>query len=286
MKAVKLACIVIIASCILGTSALASQTEGTLVDLPELTVTKLNRNISLAMPATEYADFEINGNNVTYTISGYDIPAGHKTIGGEYVERISWEPTEAGMLVTVDCTAEPLYSAINAMPGIELKPDTPHVITGLGFAPHESRGVGGGGLGAGIGNHREQSDAGEYELPEMMDYKYSDVLVSLNVRNVDFREVLWLLSDIGGVSIMLDPYWADEPTGSRRPVGGGADPGSGGGSEGGPGFRSGVEFNPLTPREGTGDLTLNFESVPFDLALELVVMSVGLEIVEINPNDY
>jgi hypothetical protein len=268
------------------TTAIATQTEGTLVDLPELTITKLNRNISLAMPATEYADFTIDGNTVTYTITGYDIPAGHKTIGGEFVKRVSWEPGAAGTLVTVECMAEPLYSAINAMPGTELKPDTPHVIAGLGFAPHESRSIGSGGLGAGTGSHREQSEAGDYELPEMRDYKYSDVLVSLNVRNVDFREVLWLLSDIGGVSIMLDPYWADEPTGSRRPVGGGADPGSGGGGEGGPGFRSGVEFNPLTPREGTGDLTLNFESVPFDLALELVVMSVGLEIVEINPNDY
>ena len=121
---------------------------------------------------------------------------------------------------------------------------------------------------------------GNYELPEMAPVKYSDALVTLNVNGVDFRDVLWFLSEVGNVSIMLDPYWADEPTGNGRPVGAGADPAPGGGGDE-PGFRGAGGFVPGMMREGTGNLSLNFENVPFDRALELVVMAAGLVMVEI-----
>jgi hypothetical protein len=135
--------------------------------------------------------------------------------------------------------------------------------------------------------HAEDEDVyGSYQLPKFPKVRYSDALVTLRVRNVDFRDVLWLMSEIGGVSIVLDPYWADEPTGSRRPPGGGADPGAGGGGESGPGFRGAGDYIPAAPREGTGLLSLNFEDVPFDLALDLIIMSVGLVKVDIWPGSF
>jgi hypothetical protein len=106
----------------------------------------------------------------------------------------------------------------------------------------------------------------------------------LKVRNVDFRDVLWLMSDIGGITIVLDPYWDDEPTGSRRQVGGGASGDGGGGAGGGGGFGTGGSPPPFAPREGTGRLTLNFQEVPFDQALDLILMTVGLVKVDIYPN--
>ena len=83
---------------------------------------------------------------------------------------------------------------------------------------------------------------------------------------------------------MLDPYWDQEPTGSRRPVGGGAGGDGGGGSGGGPGYRPGGVFLPSFPSSGGGDLSLNFYEVPFDTALDLILMSVGLVKVDIWPD--
>ncbi len=168
-----------------------------------------------------------------------------------------------------------------------MRPGVPQVVAGFYFNPAEAQSRPYPVLGSRKpGSSSAASDPhGGYELPELPESKYSDALVNLSVRNTDFRDVLWLMSEIGNVSIVLDPYWADEPTGSRREVGGGVDPGGGGGSEGGPGYRPAGQFNPAAPREGTGNLSLNFKDVPFDLALDLVIMSVGLVKVDIYPGD-
>ncbi len=136
---------------------------------------------------------------------------------------------------------------------------------------------------------------GEYELPPFpYRYKYSDALVSINLVNTDFRDVLMLLSEIGNVSIVLDPYWSDPPTGGRRRpggpgstggagAGGGAGGAEGGQGGGGTGFREAGTFQAQLPRPGTGNLTLNLENVPFDLALDLILTAVNLEKIDVYP---
>ncbi len=138
-----------------------------------------------------------------------------------------------------------------------------------------------------------EEEEGKYELPPFpQKYKYSDALVSLTLQNADFRDVLMLLSEIGGVSIVLDPYWNDEPTGGRRPPGGpGGGEGMGGGGQGQggggggstSGFREADIFQIRGPMPGTGNLTLNFENVPFDLALDLVLTAMNLEKIDVYP---
>lgn len=188
--------------------------------------------------------------------------------------------------VTVDFRRSPRSSLINIVPAGPEGAGTPQVLAGFSFAPERSapaRPLGGG---------RKQREAdesaapGEYKLPAMAPAHYSDALVTLKVHNGDFREILWMLSEIGQVSIVLDPYWWQEPTGSKRGVGGGVD-GSGGAEGGrGPGFRPGDRFDPGGLSEGRGNLSLDFENVPFDLALDLVLQAVNLVKVDITPESY
>lgn len=257
------------------------------VDRPELMVVRNGTNESLYIPGEGYSAVEYTDSGASFVLEGQALGSGSQRVTGSGISRISWEPAEDGTLVEVTCATAPASSIINAIPGTELRPGVPQVVAGFYFNPADteskpypvlgSRKPGGSATGP--------DPHGEYRLPKLPEARYSDALVNLSVRNTDFRDVLWLMSEIGNVSIVLDPYWADEPTGSRRQVGGGADPGTGGGGDGGSGFRPAGDFIPAAPREGTGNLSLNFKDVPFDLALDLVIMSVGLVKVDIYPGD-
>ena len=259
------------------------------VDLPELVVTRADASETCALPGTGYQDVAIGEESATLTVIGCELPAGQKRVAGHGIRRVSWQPREGETTVTIEFTQPPTYSVVNAVSGTEHRQQTPQVIVGFGFdsASGDDRHT-----SPVLGSHRpgelagEPDDYGSYELPDFPPVRYSDALVTLRVENVDFRDVLWLMSEIGGISIMLDPYWADEPTGGPRTPGGGADPGSGGTGGGEPGFRPGGGFLPGVPRSGTGDLTLNFDNVPFDLALDLILMSVGLYKIDIYPGSF
>ena len=256
--------------------------DGVIVSEPELYVVKQGGSIAVALPGGEYSQFEQTADSARFRIVGQSLPAGEKGLTGD-LRRVSWQPDGEDMLVELSFAEKPLNSIISAVPESEYRPGVEQVIASFAFAPDTK--LAGPPLGGGRAQGRsdEVGDPyGDYELPELKGYRYSDALVTLNVRNADFREVLWLLSEIGGVSIILDPYWNDEPTGTRRPPGAGVDPGSGGGDGAEPGFRPGGEFNPNVPGSGTGELSFNFEDVPFDTALELVVMAAGLVMVEVN----
>jgi hypothetical protein len=271
-----------------STWAMAAPVQrGVVVSQPELTVLRHGGNESVALPAGSYSSFTVDSAAASFTLLDSRLPAGERRLRGG-ISHVSWTPGEDGVKVTLTFARPPKSSVINALPGTELRPGVPQVIAGFAFdapAPVQRPAVG-------RANVEEQSGGryGDYQLPRFPDAKYSDALVTLKVHNVDFRDVLWLMSEIGNVSIMLDPYWADEPTGSRRTVGGGADPdGGGGGGHGGggdAGFRPGDDFIPGSPREGTGNLTMNLNEVPFDLALDLVLQSVGLVKVDVYPGTF
>jgi len=258
------------------------------VDLPELVVTRGGASETCALPGTGYRDLTIDEQSATLTVTGYELPAGHKRVAGHGVRRVSWQPLEGETAVTIEFAQPPAYSVVNAVAGTEHRRQTPQVIVGFGFdsVPGDRH------TSPVLGSRRpcQQVESGDeygsYDLPDFPPVRYSDALVTLRVENVDFRDVLWLMSEIGGVSIVLDPYWADEPTGGPRTPGGGADPGSGGGGDVDPGFRPGGGFLPGVPRSGTGDLTLNFDNVPFDLALDLILMSVGLYKIDVYPGSF
>ncbi len=258
--------------------------DGVVLQTPELVVLRHGANESCMLPGDGYRDFEAGRESATLVLEGVELPAGASRIVGKGLSRICWTPGEGYTSVEMFYDSPPLSTIVNAVGGTEIRPYVPQVVVGFGFHPEETVSRVAPRLGARSRTQVKDDPDGTYKLPKMAEVKYSDALVTLNVRNADFREVLWFLSDLGNVSIMLDPYWADEPTGSRRPVGGGADPGSGGGGGGDPGFRGAGEFFPGFITEGTGNLSLNFKDVPFDRALDLVVMSAGLVKVDIWPD--
>ncbi|MBN2081876.1 hypothetical protein JW859_06660 [bacterium] len=257
-----------------------------LIDTPELVVDVTATNITCAMPGEDYADFALTDDAATYRLLGYELPAGRERVAQGGISTVAWEPADAATLVTIEFSAPPLSNMITAVPGTADRRQTPQVIAGFGFDPAASARHTSPVLGSRQPGQAPQADPhGAYELPEFPPVKYSDALVTLKVHNADFREVLWLMSEIGRVSIVLDPYWADEPTGGRRTPGGGADPGSGGGDGNNPGYRP-DGLPPTIPREGRGRLTLDFKDVPFDTALELILMSVDLYKVDIYPDSF
>jgi hypothetical protein len=257
---------------------------GVIVSTPELTVLRHGGNESVALPAGAYRDFEVEGERASFVLEDSAIPAGSRELRGGGIKSIAWTPGEDGTRVELTFARPPQSSLINALPGTETRPQVPQVIAGFNFAePARSAPRPAAGRQRAAAEGESNSPYGDYELPEFPRAHYSDALITLNVRNVDFREVLWLMSEIGNVSIMLDPYWADEPTGGRRPPGAGADPGVGSGGDAGPGFKPGGEFSPTAPVEGGGNLTMNLVGVPFDMALDLILQSVGLVKVDVYP---
>lgn len=106
----------------------------------------------------------------------------------------------------------------------------------------------------------------------------SDVLVNLPATSgYNFYKTLMLLSRMAGISIIIDPYLVDEPTGSLRsnklePPGGGGD-----GEGGGRGFREAGQFEAMDLHGATNTVIGNFENVPFDLALKIILEAHNLD---------
>ena len=59
--------------------------------------------------------------------------------------------------------------------------------------------------------------------------------------------------------------------------------GGGGGGQSQGGFREAGTFQVQLPQPGTGNLTMNLQGVPFDLALDLILTAVNLEKIDIYP---
>jgi len=115
------------------------------------------------------------------------------------------------------------------------------------------------------------SEMGDYELPgfEEFEGKLSDVLVNLNAATgFSVYQVLNLMSQIAGISIIIDPYITDEPIGgvaNRRVL----DPLDIGGDGSPIGFRDAAQFNALITEPGS--VIGNFENVPWDTALDIIL---------------
>lgn len=110
--------------------------------------------------------------------------------------------------------------------------------------------------------------------------KLSDIRVSLPAMSgMNLYDVLNYLSLISGISLMIDPYTFDEPTGGRREPKVPEEPE---GSATGPGYRPADVFDPQLARPGT--VMGNFDNVPFDLALQLILAVHGLEYVVYDAN--
>lgn len=103
----------------------------------------------------------------------------------------------------------------------------------------------------------------------------SDVRVTLPAMNgMNLYQVLDYLSEISGISLIIDPYAFDEPTGSQRPPKVPEMPEQ---NTDQPGFRSAQVFQPQFP--GGGTVVGNFIDVPFDTALRLILQTQQLELV-------
>lgn len=104
----------------------------------------------------------------------------------------------------------------------------------------------------------------------------SDVLVNLPATSgYNFYKTLMLLSRMGGISIIIDPYLVDEPTGSLRSNR--LEPPGGGGEDGGLGFREAEQFDAMDLHGATNTVIGNFENVPFDLALKIILEAHNLD---------
>jgi hypothetical protein len=95
----------------------------------------------------------------------------------------------------------------------------------------------------------------------------SDVLVTLDASGgLNLYDVLDYLSEISGISLLIDPYAFDDPTGSKRdplpPGGESSDPRD-------PGFRPAGVFGGTGFRPGT--VRGNFVNVPFDEFLQMIL---------------
>jgi hypothetical protein len=119
----------------------------------------------------------------------------------------------------------------------------------------------------------EGETAGEYQMPGFDEFegKLSDVMVNLNAATgFSIFQVLNLMSQIAGISIILDPYITDPPIGgvaNRRVL----EPlqfGEGGSPIG---FRDAAQFNALITEPGS--VIGNFENVPWDTALDIILQT-------------
>jgi hypothetical protein len=281
-----LMCAVVLLAALAASRAWAA--DGVLLDKPEAVVLKHGSNESISIPGAGYHDWSLAESTASYIVDEGPSAGQSFNVRGGKLRNVRLEPVAGGCKVVLSFRAAPAYFVINAVNNSDWRPGVAQVVAGFGFTsgPQDTKAypvVGGYESGSQKLKHDEY---GTYELPKFPEAKYSDALVSLKVMNTDFRDVLWLLSDIGNVSIMLDPYWNDPPTGTQRAPGGGASGGTPGGSgDSGDGFRNGGVFNPMAPREGTGRLSLDFKDVPFDMALDLILQSVGLVKVDIWPKE-
>lgn len=105
--------------------------------------------------------------------------------------------------------------------------------------------------------------------------RLSDVRVTLPATSgYNLYDVLNYLSEISGISIMIDPYAFSAPTGSSREA---LVPEAPQGSGNQPGFRPGAVFDPSSFRSGS--VIGNLVNVPFDDALRLILETHELEYV-------
>ncbi len=105
--------------------------------------------------------------------------------------------------------------------------------------------------------------------------RLSDVRVTLPATSgFNLYDVLNYLSEVSGISIMIDPYAFETPTGSSRPPLAPEKPADDGS---GAGFRPSTVFDPQNFRSGT--VMGNLNNVPFDDALRLILETHDLEYV-------
>ncbi len=104
----------------------------------------------------------------------------------------------------------------------------------------------------------------------------SDIRVTLQAPGgMNLYDVINYLSDISGISIMIDPYAFDEPTGGVRDP---KVPDPPAGADGTPGFRGADQFMPQGTSRG-GTFVGNLINVPFDTALKMILGTHNLEFV-------
>jgi hypothetical protein len=231
---------------------------------------------SVTFRASGYTDLSVLPQQVTFTLTGCPVsqPVSEK-LDGLVLSELWIKPDGDKAFVTLKLSGLADGFGVNTAPASRAFPNSGSVIagfTGLKLAAPAS-----------TSKVNSQSTVGseypdiaapvvsDYELPEFETrYKYSDALVTLHTRGSSVRGVLEFLSLVGNVSIILDPYWDQAPTGTDRPpisgIGGGDNPnyGTGGGLDTG--------FNGL----GSGSITCDMDNVPFDLALDLIITSAGL----------
>jgi hypothetical protein len=280
---------------VLGAAAARAE-DRALVRTPELVVVRSAASETCAFPAANYSDFKLDGTQASFTLEGQALPAGSRKLGGGGISEVDWTPGDGSTAVTIKFATAPQSTLLNAVPGTADRPRTAQVLAGFLFAPGTladgphpapalgARDVAGGGA-ASPAQDDKANQPGAYALPKFRPVHYSDALVTLNVHNADFRDILFLMSRIGNVSIMIDPYYDDEPTGSKRSGKGGGTGGQGQGSgeQGGTGLPD--QNGPgQAPVNGTGYVTLNFKDVPFDQALDLLLQSAGLVKADVYPN--
>jgi len=129
-------------------------------------------------------------------------------------------------------------------------------------------------------------EEGKYELPEFpgMEERLSDVLVNLPAPSgLSVYQVLYLMSNLAGISIIIDPYITDPPIGGvqQREV---LDPLQFGGEGQPEGFREASQFYALITAPGT--VIGNLENVPWDTALDIILETHQFEkIVYRDPTD-
>ncbi|MEP0814256.1 MAG: hypothetical protein HRF49_06275 [bacterium] len=232
---------------------------------------------SVSFRSGGYSNLQRSLTEITFRLSGIKVqsPQLHK-LGGAVMSELLLKPDGDYTQATIRLSGIADGFSINTVGASRAFPNNSSVvaaITGLramkggGKAPDDEFPA----MSAAPKNY------GDYELPEFeRKYKYSDALVTLHLRGASIEGVLAYLSLLGNISIILDPYWNQEPTGTDRPpVSGGAAGGGGGqgiGTGGGAGGFSGF---------GEGLITIDLNKVPFDFALDLVITSAGLTYFEI-----
>lgn len=106
-------------------------------------------------------------------------------------------------------------------------------------------------------------------------FKLSDIRVSLPATDgMNVYDVLDYLSTVSGISLMIDPYAFDLPTGSRRDP---LVPDPPAGNQPQPGYRPAGIFDSQLSRQGT--VIGNFVNMPLDQALALILDTHDLEYV-------
>ena len=235
---------------------------------------------SLSFRATGYSQFVSTEREISFLLAGFrGADAKNHNLGGAALSTMKFTQENEGTRVAVSLYGSAGGVSINAAPASRAFPDSPTVVLALtGITPRRSSASSAGADDEYPSLGSAKKNEGDYELPPFeRRYKYSDTLVSLHVKGASISGVLEFLSLVGNVSIVLDPYWNQQPTGGGRPPiesggsagGGGAGGiGTGGGGAGFGGF-------------GQGLISVDIDDVPFDFALDLIITSAGLKYVEI-----